>query len=64
MSNSAIIEHLKELHLKHKELDTLIKERYNDRASDEELSRLKTKKLWLKDEIHLIETRLQGANDE
>lgn len=50
---------LAELQQKHKELDNLIKERYNEYASDYELNRLKTLKLWYKDEIHLIITKLR-----
>ena len=45
---------------KHKELDKQIKERYSNYAPDYEINKLKTKKLWYKDEIHRITTRLKG----
>lgn len=51
---------LLELQRRHKELDRYIKERYNEYATNEELNRLKTKKLWYKDEIHRLITRLRG----
>lgn len=47
------------LQSKHKELDKFIKERYNEYAPDYELNRLKTMKLWYKDEIHRITTKLR-----
>lgn len=50
--------HLEELRRRHKELDTLILERYNNYTVDDEVRRLKTMKLWLKDEIHRLETKL------
>lgn len=58
-----IIAHLKELYVKHRTLDTEIKELYNHYARDEELNRLKTKKLWLKDEIHRLETELKAIHE-
>jgi hypothetical protein len=59
-----IIVHLQELYVKHRTLDTEIKELYNHYARDEELNKLKTKKLWLKDEIHRLETELKALHEE
>lgn len=51
---------LEELRRKHKELDTLIETQYHNYTINDEVRRLKTQKLWLKDEIHRIETKLRG----
>lgn len=56
--------HLKELQDKHRALDNQIEELYNHYARDEELVRLKTKKLWYKDEIHRLETELKQIHEE
>ena len=50
--------HLKELERKHKELDTEIETRYNNITVSEEVRRMKTMKLWLKDEMHRINSQL------
>ena len=50
--------HLLELERKHRDLDTIIETRYNNITVDEEVRRMKTMKLWLKDEIHRINTKL------
>ncbi len=47
--------YLESLYKKHRELDDEIKTMYNKFADDQLINRLKTKKLWLKDEIHRIE---------
>lgn len=52
--------HLKELYAKHRTLDDEVKELYNKFASDEIINRKKTEKLWLKDEIHRLETELKA----
>jgi hypothetical protein len=52
--------HLQELYKKHRSLDDEIKVLYTKFVVDQELNLLKTKKLWLKDEIHRIETELKG----
>ena len=49
---------LEELKRKHRELDTLIETKYHNQNITDEVRRLKTQKLWLKDEIHRIETLL------
>ena len=50
--------HLEELKRKHKDLDKQIKECYSAYDNDDNIIRLKTMKLYLKDEIHRIETEL------
>ena len=50
--------HLTELERRHRELDTVIETRYNNITVDEEVRRMKTMKLWLKDEIHRINSKL------
>jgi hypothetical protein len=50
--------HLEELERKHRELDKEIEIRYHNIAVDDEVRRMKTMKLWLKDEIHRINTQL------
>ena len=56
--------HYEELERKHRELDTELIERYNNATVTDEVRRMKTMKLYLKDEIHrlnekLIQMRLQ-----
>jgi len=51
--------HMQELYRKHRTLDEEVKELYNKFASDEVINRKKTAKLWLKDEIHRLETELK-----
>lgn len=55
-----IVVHLNELYTKHRTLDDEVKELYNSFASDEIINRKKTQKLWLKDEIHRLETELKA----
>jgi len=49
---------LEELERKHRELDKKIETRYNNVTVTEEVRRMKTMKLYLKDEIHRINLRL------
>ena len=51
---------LQELYKKHRALDDEIKVLYTKFVVDQELNLLKTKKLWLKDEIHRLETELKA----
>ena len=51
--------HLQELYKKHRLLDEEIKMLYNKFESEQILNRMKTQKLWLKDEIHRLETELK-----
>jgi len=57
--HNKLASHLQELYQRHKDLDSLIEIQYNKFASDHEINILKTKKLWIKDEIHRIETQLK-----
>jgi len=52
--------YLESLYKKHRDLDDEIKVLYNKFADEVNINRLKTKKLWLKDEIH----RLENKNDK
>lgn len=54
--------YLDELVRKHKALDELISERFHNHTVTEEVRRLKTQKLWLKDEIYRIQRRLGELN--
>lgn len=56
--NDKLTVYLIELQEKHRKLDNEIKELYTHFEKDEIINRLKTQKLWLKDEIHRIESRL------
>ena len=46
--------HYDELKRKHRELDTELEVKYNNMTVTEEVRRLKTMKLYLKDEMHRI----------
>jgi hypothetical protein len=59
--NDKLNAHLEELRRKHKELDTLIETKYHNYNITDEVRRLKTQKLWLKDEIHRLETLLSTS---
>ena len=50
--------HYDELERKHRELDKEIEERYNNVTVTEEVRRMKTMKLYLKDEMHRINSYL------
>ena len=50
--------HYEELERKHRELDNELKERYNNATVTEEARRMKTMKLYLKDEMHRINAYL------
>ncbi len=51
--------YLQELYSKHRKLDDEIKTLYTNFADDSTINRLKTKKLWFKDEIHRLEKELK-----
>ena len=53
-----ILAHYNELERKHRELDKELKERYNNESVTEEARRMKTMKLYLKDEMHRINSYL------
>jgi hypothetical protein len=50
--------HLIELERKHKELDTELEVKYNNMTVTDEVRKMKTMKLYLKEEIHRINARL------
>ena len=50
--------HLDELERKHKAIDKEIEIRYNNVTVSEEVRRMKTMKLYLKDEMHRINAQL------
>jgi hypothetical protein len=50
--------HYEELERKHRELDNELIEHYNNQTIDDEARRLKTMKLYLKDEMHRINSYL------
>ena len=52
---------LSELERKHKALDNEIQMRYNNVTIDEQVRRMKTMKLYLKDEIYRLNERLIQA---
>tara|TARA_B100000212_G_C27384571_1_gene538629 strand:+ start:6769 stop:6972 length:204 start_codon:yes stop_codon:yes gene_type:complete len=52
--------HLQELYRKHRKLDDEIQDLYKSFEKEEIVNRLKTKKLWLKDEIYRIERELKA----
>ena len=54
--------HYKELMKKHRDLDNEIIELQKHYTVNEEVRRLKTQKLWLKDEIHRIKVQLNGSD--
>ena len=50
--------HLEELERKHRALDNELDERYNNTNITEEARRMKTMKLYLKDEMHRINQQI------
>ena len=55
-----IVSHLQELYRKHRDLDNEVKDMYSKFVDDRLINRKKTQKLWLKDEIHRLETELKA----
>ena len=53
-----LLAHYEELERKHRELDKELEERYNNNAMTDEARRMKTMKLYLKDEMHRINAYL------
>lgn len=60
MNDDELKTHLEELKQKHRELDTYISETFQNQNISPEVYKLKTQKLWIKDEIHRIETKLSS----
>ena len=59
MSKESLQSHLKSLTVRHRDLDNEILELERHYSVNEEVRRLKTQKLWLKDEIHRITRDLE-----
>ena len=57
--HNKIANYLQELYKRHRILDDEIKDMYNKWVDDGLINRKKTQKLWLKDEIHRLETELK-----
>jgi hypothetical protein len=53
-----LMSHLESLERKHRELDLFIETKFHNMNITDEVRRLKTQKLWLKDEIHRINLQL------
>jgi len=59
MSKESLQSHLESLTVRHRDLDSEILELERHYSVNEEVRRLKTQKLWLKDEIHRIKRDLE-----
>lgn len=53
-----LLAHYEELERKHREIDIELEERYKNESVTEEARRMKTMKLYLKDEMHRINSYL------
>jgi len=53
-----LLAHYDELERKHRELDNELEQRYNNESVTDEARRMKTMKLYLKDEMHRINSYL------
>ena len=51
--------HLEQLRTRHRSLDKYIEDEFHNINVTSEVRQLKTQKLWIKDEIHRIESRLK-----
>ena len=59
MSRESLQSHLESLTVRHRDLDNQILELEKSYSVNEEVRRLKTQKLWLKDEIHRLKRDLE-----
>jgi uncharacterized protein YdcH (DUF465 family) len=59
MSRESLQSHLESLTVRHRDLDNEILELERHYSVNEEVRRLKTQKLWLKDEIYRIKKDLE-----
>ena len=59
MSRESLQSHLESLTVRHRDLDNEILELEKHYSVTEEIRRLKTQKLWLKDEIHRLKRDLE-----
>lgn len=60
MSKESLQSHLQSLTTRHRELDTEIIELEKGYSVTEEIRRLKTQKLWIKDEIYRVTKDLEN----
>lgn len=58
--HNKLASYLQELYRKHRELDNEIKVCYSKRDDEFVINRMKTQKLWFKDEIHRLESELKA----
>lgn len=59
MSRESLQSHINSLTVRHRDLDNEILELEKHYSVTEEIRRLKTQKLWLKDEIHRLKRDLE-----
>ena len=59
MSKESLQSHLESLTIRHRDLDNEILKLEKHDSVTEEIRRLKTQKLWLKDEIHRLKRDLE-----
>lgn len=59
MSKESLQSHLESLTIRHRDLDNEILKLEKHYSVTEEIRRLKTQKLWLKDEIHRLKRDLE-----
>jgi hypothetical protein len=62
-TNEQVACRLLDLTRRHRELDVLIKECYSSYAPSYKINRLKTMKLWFKDEIHRLNEKLKAQHE-
>ena len=53
--------HFEELQRRHRKIDNYLKDEYNNQTITPEVRMMKTKKLWLKDEMHRILRKLDDS---
>ena len=53
--------HFEELKRRHRQIDNYLKDEYNNQTITQEVRMLKTQKLWLKDEMHRIQRKLNDS---
>jgi len=53
--------HFEELKRRHRQIDNYLKDEYNNQTITQEVRMLKTQKLWLKDEMHRIQRKLDDS---
>jgi len=53
--------HFEELQRRHRKIDNYLKDEYNNQTITPEVRIMKTQKLWLKDEMHRIQRKLNDS---